>query len=200
MSANQTALILDGSLTSGCVALLTVSGSETGTLKVAEVGAPPRGHLERAASLLPTATSRAGLVAVVIGVGPGSYTGIRAASAAAAGIAAALNLPIVQIESDRALLYAASEREDETVAIPLGTREMLLIRKGGSEILPQGEARASADLGRVAERLPQAFANLAASALRDVLSATSRGEVVQKRAITLRYPSPPRGVEGRGGR
>ena len=89
MDRSHTALILDGSLGHGCVALLAVSGPRSGDLVVAESGEPQRSHLERIATLLPSEASRAELSAIVVGVGPGSYTGIRAASAAAAGVGAA---------------------------------------------------------------------------------------------------------------
>ena len=87
MDRSHTALILDGSLGHGCVALLALSGPRSGDLVVAESGEPQRSHLERIATLLPSEASRAELSAIVVGVGPGSYTGIRAASAAAAGVA-----------------------------------------------------------------------------------------------------------------
>ena len=165
---------------------------------VAESEEPQRSHLERIATLLPGEASRAELTAIVIGVGPGSYTGIRAASAAAAGVAAALNLPLIAIPSDRALYAAAKEVGGETVVLPLGTREVLVIREAGSEIAAHADAPASADLARVASRLPHAFANLASTALSEALAAAARGESPQRSEIQLRYPSPPRGVDGRG--
>jgi tRNA threonylcarbamoyladenosine biosynthesis protein TsaB len=165
---------------------------------VAESGEPQRSHLERIATLLPSEASRAELSAIVVGVGPGSYTGIRAASAAAAGVATALNLPIIAIPSDRALYAAAKEVDGETVVLPLGTREVLVIREAGSEIVAHTDAPASADLARVASRLPHAFANLASTALSEALAAAARGESPQRSEIQLRYPSPPRGVDGRG--
>lgn len=198
MGRNQSALILDGSLGHGCVALLALSGPQKGDLVVADSGEPPRSHLERIATLLPNEMSRAELSAIVVGVGPGSYTGIRAASAAAAGVAAALNLPIIAIPSDRALYAAAKEVGGETVVLPLGTREVLVIREAGSEIAAHAEAPASADLARVASHLPHAFAKLASPALSEALAATARGEAPQRSEIQLRYPSPPRGVDGRG--
>ncbi|MFM8690678.1 MAG: hypothetical protein ACKOD4_05070 [Candidatus Limnocylindrus sp.] len=198
MGRNQSALILDGSLGHGCVALLALSGPQKGDLVVADSGEPPRSHLERIATLLPSETSRAELSAIVVGVGPGSYTGIRAASAAAAGIAAALNLPIIEIASDRALCAAAHEVGGETVVLPLGTREVLVIRASGSEIAAHADAPASADLARVASRLPHAFAHLASNALSEALTSAARGVTPRRGEITLRYPSPPRGVDGRG--
>ncbi len=198
MDRNRTALILDGSLGHGCVALLALSGPLSEELMVAEPGEPQRSYLERINTLLPSESSRAELSAIVVGVGPGSYTGIRAASAAAAGVAAALHLPIITIPSDRALYAAAKEVGGGTVVLPLGTREALVIREAGSEIAAHADAPASADLARVASRLPFAFANLASPALSEVLAAAARGEAPQRSAIQLLYPSPPRGTNGRG--
>ncbi len=195
---SHTALILDGSLGHGCVALLTLSGSQSGNFVVAESRDPRRSHLERIATLLPSDATRAELSAIVIGVGPGRYTGIRTASAAAAGIAAALNLPIIAIPSDRALYAAAKEVGGETVVLPLGTREVLVIREAGSEIAAHADAPASTDLARVASRLPHAFAKLASAPLSEALAAAARGEETQASEIQLRYPSPPRGADERG--
>ncbi|MGA1354421.1 MAG: hypothetical protein ACO32I_06570, partial [Candidatus Limnocylindrus sp.] len=58
--------------------------------------------------------------------------------------------------------------------------------------------RQAADLGRVAERLPHAFAHLAHAALRAAIAAVSSGETPERSDIQLRYPSPPRGALGRG--
>jgi tRNA threonylcarbamoyladenosine biosynthesis protein TsaB len=198
MDRKQTALILDGSLGDGCVALLILSGPQVGDMRVAEFGEAHRSHLERIALLLPSEASRAELSAIVVGVGPGSYTGIRAASAAAAGVAAARNLPIITIPSDRALYAAAKEVGGETVVLPLGTREVLVIRGTGSAIAAHEDAPASADLARVASRLPYAFASLASAALGEALASAARGEAPQRSEIQLRYPSPPRGVDGSG--
>ena len=65
-------------------------------------------------------------------------------------------------------------------------------------IAAHADAPASADLARVASRLPHAFANLASAALSEALTAAARGEAPQRSEIQLRYPSPPRGVDGRG--
>jgi len=191
-------LILDGSLGHGCVALLALSGSQKGDLVVAHSEGQQRSHLERIATLLPSEALRAELTAIVVGVGPGSYTGIRAASAAAAGVAAALSLPIIEIPSDRALYAAAHEVGGETVVLPLGTREVLVIRASGSEVAAHADAPASADLARVASRLPHAFAHLASTALSEALTAAARGVPPLRGEVKLRYQSPPRGVDGRG--
>lgn len=196
MQRSQTALVVDGSLARGCVALLTLSGSASGTLTVAEVGTPPRSHLERIADLLPSSALRRELCAIVVGVGPGSYTGIRAASAAAAGVAVALQLPTICVPSDRALYSAAAECGGDVVVLPLGTREVLVIHGLGSTVVPHESAPESVDLERVAERLPHAFASLAAAGLREAIDAAARGEAPRQSEIKLHYPSPPRGALG----
>ena len=198
MQRNLTALILDGSLAPGCVARLSLRGPEAGTIQSAEAGDPERSLIERIAALVPSEASRAELAAVVVGIGPGSYTGIRAASAAAAGVAVALQIPIITVPSDRALYAAAQHTGGDAVVLPLGTREVLVIRESESVIAAHADAPPSANLALVALHLPRAFAQLAETELRDALVAADRGARWQRRDIQLRYPSPPRGAEQRG--
>lgn len=194
---SPTALILDGSLAPGCVARLTLLGPRAGALESTDFGEVPRSLLERIAQLFPSPSSRADLAAIVVGVGPGSYTGIRAASAAAAGVAAALHLPVITVPSDRALYAAARDLGEETVVLPLGSREVLVIRETESVVTATADAPASADLAQVASRLPASFARLAADALDMTLAAAGDGVAPERCEIRLRYPSPPRGAEGR---
>ncbi|MFM7825112.1 MAG: hypothetical protein ACKO8K_03385 [Candidatus Limnocylindrus sp.] len=46
--------------------------------------------------------------------------------------------------------------------------------------------------------LKHAFAHLASNALSEALTSAARGVTPRRGEITLRYPSPPRGVDGRG--
>ncbi len=193
----KTALILDGSLGVGCVALLTIDVPVVGSVRRAGATEVRDQFLPRIAQLLPDAASREGLVAVIVGVGPGSYTGIRAAASAAAGVATALRLPIIQIRSDRAL-YAASTAAgfSAPVVIPLGTREVLVVDASGSRLTARDAAPASADLALVAANLPDAFAALAAASLAEALAAGPQARSVPAEEITLHYSAVPRGTEG----
>jgi tRNA A37 threonylcarbamoyladenosine modification protein TsaB len=63
--------------------------------------------LQRISSLAPDQAERAALTDVVVGNGPGSYSGTRVAASAAVGIATALAIPLRESSSDRAIWQAA---------------------------------------------------------------------------------------------
>ena len=191
-------LILDGSFGEGCVALLRLDGEAPGRFESAPEMRPHQPLVARAAALIPDTAARSELVAVLVGVGPGSYTGLRAAASLAAGVAAALNIPVIQVPSDRALLLArdASGQTDPGV-LPLGVREVRVVDAAGSRIAERSGAPTGADLERIAPHLPAALASAAAEAI-DLLRAdawrTESGREASE--IVIRYPAPPRGAEG----
>jgi tRNA threonylcarbamoyladenosine biosynthesis protein TsaB len=191
-------LILDGSFGEGCVALLRLDGEVTGRVESAPELRPHQPLVARAAALLPDTAARNELVAVLVGVGPGSYTGLRAAASLAAGVAAALNIPVIQVPSDRALLLARdASGQTDPVVLPLGVREVLVVDAAGSRIAERSGAPAGADLERIAPHLPAALASAAAEPI-NVLRAdawhTESGREASE--ILIRYPAPPRGAEG----
>jgi tRNA A37 threonylcarbamoyladenosine modification protein TsaB len=191
-------LILDGSFGEGCVALLRLDGEATGRFESAPEMRPHQPLVARAAALLPDTAARSELVAVLVGVGPGSYTGLRAAASLAAGVAAALNIPVIQVPSDRALLLARdASGQTDPVVLPLGVREVLVVDAAGSRIAERSGAPTGADLERIAPHLPAALASAAAEPI-DLLRAhewhTESGREASE--ILIRYPAPPRGAEG----
>ena len=193
-----TLLILDGSFGEGCVALLRLDGEAAGDFESAPELRPHQPLVARAAALLPDAAARNELVAVLVGVGPGSYTGLRAAASLAAGVAAALNIPVIQVPSDRALLLARdASGQTDPVVLPLGVREVLVVDAAGSRITERSGAPTGADLERIAPHLPAALTSAAAEPI-NVLRAdgwrTESGREASE--IVIRYPAPPRGVEG----
>ncbi|HYF09870.1 MAG TPA: tRNA (adenosine(37)-N6)-threonylcarbamoyltransferase complex dimerization subunit type 1 TsaB [Acetobacteraceae bacterium] len=97
-------LALDGALARCSVALL-----EDGVLRAAEQEDTARGH----ASLLPAMVERvlaqaglrgAVLDAVAVGVGPGGFTGLRAATALATGLALGAGCPVIGVTTGEALV------------------------------------------------------------------------------------------------
>lgn len=193
-----TLLILDGSFGEGCVALLHLDGDTAGRFESAPERRVHQPLVARAAVLLPDTAARSELVAVLVGVGPGSYTGLRSAASLAAGVAAALNIPVIQVPSDRALLLARdASGQTDPVVLPLGVREVLVVDVVGSRIAERSGAPTGADLERIAPHLPAALASAAADEI-DLLRVggwrTESGREVSE--IVLRYPAPPRGAEG----
>jgi tRNA threonylcarbamoyl adenosine modification protein YeaZ len=80
----------------------------------------------------------AGLSGIVVGTGPGAFTGLRVGLATAKGLAHGLSLPIGGVATSEALLLAAS------LAGPMeGTKAALLLPAGPSDrvVVVDGEAR-----------------------------------------------------------
>lgn len=171
---NSRMLVLDGSLGFGIVAI--VEERDGVSVCTAEDYLYERPILQRINNLIPDQEQRSALTSVVVGTGPGSYSGIRVAASAAVGIAAALALPLRESASDRALWQAAQR----SFSIAFGTRESLEVSEGGALIVSRETA--SPHLAQEESR------GVAARALAD-----AAGTAVTQ--ITLRYPSPARGSE-----
>jgi tRNA threonylcarbamoyladenosine biosynthesis protein TsaB len=211
----QTLLVLDGTFGEGCVALLHLGGDSVTKCVSAPAETPHQPLVARAAALLPDAAARGQLAAVLIGVGPGSYTGLRAAASLAAGVAAALQIPVIQVPSDHALVLARdASGQSGSVVLPLGTREVLVVddvasggtmsggtMSGGavSCVALRSDAPIGADLARLAPHLPEALVSAGVETIAALRATGGRGSFDEgANEILLRYPAPPRGAE-RGG-
>ena len=81
---------------------------------------------------------RSRLTGVVVGTGPGAFTGLRVGIATAKGIAHGLGIPIVGVSTADALL-AASGVERAVLLLPAGPSDRLMVRAGQPpEPLPAG--------------------------------------------------------------
>jgi len=93
---------------------------------------------------------RSRLQAVIVGTGPGAFTGLRVGLATAKGLAHGLGLPIVGISTAQALLAAAAFHEGLPAAqmvllLPAGPSDRTLVRDGEPpRQLPAGEEPALA--------------------------------------------------------
>lgn len=142
---------------------------DTGTSRIVMAAGRPDGSLIRALAwpaahrhgeqllagveqlLEETGLSRANLAGVVVGTGPGAFTGLRVGLATAKTLAHALNLPIAGVGTGEALLRAAVPTVGGSVAaapgpgtlavlLPAGPHDRVLVRAGDPPALLAGGA------------------------------------------------------------
>jgi tRNA threonylcarbamoyl adenosine modification protein YeaZ len=160
-----------------------------------------------------TGTDLAALSGVIVGTGPGAFTGLRVGLATAKALASALGLPIVGVSTAAALLAAAGPPAD-ALLLPAGPRDRVLVRDGEARLLPSGqnddELHAAAehlvavDLagrapeaalargGDALERLPETLLRLGAARF-------AAGEADDLGRLVPEYVTLPRGVRAESG-
>lgn len=157
---------------------------------------------------------RSRLIAIVVGIGPGAFTGLRVGIATAKGLAHGLGLPIIGISTAEALLAGVPDGPGEPVLLlPAGPSDRILVRPGGRpELLPGGtepelapgerlvavdlDARAPAD---ALERGEQARNGLGAALIRIGAERLRSGTVDDLAALVPEYVTLPRGVTSQAG-
>ena len=156
-----------------------------------------------------------GLGGIVVGTGPGAFTGLRVGLAAAKTLAHELQRPIVGISTAEALLEAAPGATE--LWLPSGARDRILVTPGSTPRViraPADPAAGPADpaaadehatgaiavdlAGRAPEaalaRGREAVARLGATLLRLGAARIARGERDDPERLVPRYASPPRGA------
>jgi tRNA threonylcarbamoyl adenosine modification protein YeaZ len=115
-----------------------------------EVAAWPAGqrHGEELLTALDGLLRRVGvdlgsLGGLVVGTGPGAFTGLRVGLATAKGLAHSLAVPIVGIPTSTALLAPASaigpgSAQRRALLLPAGPRDRVLVDEDGPRLLPAG--------------------------------------------------------------
>lgn len=103
--------------------------------------------------LAETGLSRSDIAGIVVGTGPGAFTGLRVGLATAKTMAHALGLPIVGVSTGEALLHAArsiadqvgkpgageADAGDPVLLLPAGPRDRVLVRRAEApRLLPLG--------------------------------------------------------------
>jgi tRNA threonylcarbamoyl adenosine modification protein YeaZ len=156
---------------------------------------------------------RSRIRAVVVGTGPGAFTGLRVGLATAKAIAHELRVPIAGVSTAAALLEASGTGASGVLLLPAGPNDRTVVRAGSpATLLPggrepdlePGDVLVAVDLaGRAppdaAARGEAAHAGFAAALLRlgAVRLADGRGDDLAR--LVPDYVSLPRGVTSESG-
>ncbi|HEU4810110.1 MAG TPA: tRNA (adenosine(37)-N6)-threonylcarbamoyltransferase complex dimerization subunit type 1 TsaB [Sphingomicrobium sp.] len=127
-------LALDTS-TAACTAALFDDGGTCVASRDEQIG---RGHAERLAPMLEEMLEGRRADTILVGVGPGSFTGIRVGLAAAHGLAIGWNALIFGMSS-LALLAASARTQSETAAAMNGGHGELFVQQFDSDLHPAGD-------------------------------------------------------------
>lgn len=189
----------------------------------AEVAAWPAGqrHGEELLTALDGLLQRLGvrldmLGGIVVGTGPGAFTGLRVGLATAKGLAQALAIPIIGIPTSAALLAPVSVADSDlppdvarrrVLLLPAGPRDRILVDEDGPRLVPAGsEPKLTQDVELVAldldGRAPAdalvrgqaARTRLGATLLRLGAARLAAGEADDLARLVPEYVSLPRGV------
>jgi len=161
---------------------------------------------------------RSRLAGIVVGTGPGAFTGLRVGLATAKGLAHGLGQPLVGIATGEALLRAATAAgvvDDGTpvLLLPAGPADRIVVRPGiAPELLvagtdPElavGEVLVAIDLvGRApaeaVERGETARTGLGAALIALGAARLAAGDVDDLARLVPEYVTLPRGVRAEGG-
>lgn len=157
----------------------------------------------------------AALGGIVVGTGPGAFTGLRVGIATAKGLAHALGLPVVGIATGTALLGAAGSEPGHPAVLlqPAGPSDRVLSRPGEHPVilaggtepeLRPGERLVAVDLaGRAPEvataQGDRAHDGLAAALLAAGAARLAAGDADDLARLVPEYVTLPRGVHGAPG-
>lgn len=167
---------------------------------------------------------RSRIRAVIVGTGPGAFTGLRVGIATAKALAHELGVPIVGISTGEALLAAAARptaaggrtREEDALRLlllPAGPNDRLAVRSGAPAVLLPGgmepdlapgesliavdlEARAPAEASALGERARE---GLAEALVRLGAARLAASDVDDLARLVPEYVSLPRGVRAETG-
>jgi tRNA threonylcarbamoyl adenosine modification protein YeaZ len=156
---------------------------------------------------------RSRLSGIVVGTGPGAFTGLRVGMATAKGLAHALGIPLAGVSTAEALLAAVGV-ERAVLLLPAGPSDRLMVRTGSPAVsLPAGtdpelgpdetlvaldlEDRAPADALELGERaragLGESLIRLGAAHLAE-LAAETGAATNELETLVPDYVTLPRGV------
>lgn len=121
--------------TAACTAAMFDSGGECVGRRDEVIG---RGHAERLAPMLAELLDGRRAETILVGIGPGSFTGIRVGIAAAHGLAIGWSAKLSGMSS-LALLAVAAGEDDQVAAAMLGGHGELFVQQFDQALSPQIE-------------------------------------------------------------
>lgn len=148
---------------------------------------------------------------VIVGTGPGAFTGLRVGIATAKGLAHGLGIPLVGLSTADAILETAPDRS--VLLLPAGPSDRLVARRGSrAALLPAGsepdlepdETLVAVDLAGRAPDAALAFGDaaravLGSSLLRLGVARLAAGSSSDVARLVPEYVTLPRGVVTDGG-
>lgn len=201
--------------------VIVAAGGLDGTLLGATTTEAGHRHGERLLPMIGRLTGelnlrRSRIEAVVVGTGPGAFTGLRVGIATAKALSHALGLPIIGVSTGEALVAAAAAAgatEPIALLVPAGPSDRVLVRPavpavhlpGGTEPeLAAGETLVAVDL---AGRAPDDAVVRGAAALEGLARALvtigagrrTAGTADDLARLVPEYVTLPRGVTSTGG-